>query len=282
VTDSSGTVVYAAAHEPYGGIQKTWVTTYDPALKFSGKQRDAESELDYFGARYYDRSLYRFLSVDPVIPAGKAVANPQRWNLYAYCLDNPVGYVDSTGADPQKFIIEIIRYQEGSGTCTGRLLANGAFVCWTLENSQYKIDPGTYGADLTTHRGEPVIWLRNARRYVYDPTTGLTTGYEAGIKPGLNPLNAHNCIYLSYAEPNNGMTILTWEAWSALYEAISKFQEDMARHASEAMYYIDRSSYGGPCDMFFDAMSGLEALSWMLDDWYRTQIEIEVVIRQDQ
>ena len=106
VTDSAGTVVYSAAHEPYGEIQKTWgVSTYDPELKFSGKPRDAESELDYFGARYYDRAQYRFLSVDPVIPAGKAVANPQRWNLYAYCLGNPVKYLDPDGAEAIYFII---------------------------------------------------------------------------------------------------------------------------------------------------------------------------------
>ncbi len=42
ITDGTGTVVYSAAHDPYGGIQKTWVSTYDPALKFSGKERDAE------------------------------------------------------------------------------------------------------------------------------------------------------------------------------------------------------------------------------------------------
>jgi RHS repeat-associated protein len=185
VTDSDGTVVYSAVHEPYGGIQKTWTSTYDPSLKFSGKERDEESELDYFGARYYDRAQYRFMSVDPVIPAGKAVANPQRWNLYAYCLGNPVSYVDTTGADTQKIIIEIIRYQEGSGICTGKLLVNGTELCWTLENSIWKLPPGTYGADLTNEKGQDVIKLRNARKYVYDPTTGKTTAYEAAIKPGL-------------------------------------------------------------------------------------------------
>jgi RHS repeat-associated protein len=98
VTDSAGTVVYSAAHEPYGEIQKTWgVSTYDPELKFSGKPRDAESELDYFGARYYDRAQYRFISVDPVTTVGAAVYDPQSWNLYSYCGNNPLVYVDSTG-----------------------------------------------------------------------------------------------------------------------------------------------------------------------------------------
>ena len=97
VTDSSGTVVYAAAHEPYGGIQKTWVTTYDPALKFSGKQRDAESDLDYFGARYYDRAQYRFISTDPI--CRKSSGNLQMANLYSYCINNPINLIDPNGED---------------------------------------------------------------------------------------------------------------------------------------------------------------------------------------
>ncbi len=46
MTDDTGTVVYSAAHDPYGGIQKTWVNTFDPALKFSGNERDGDSGLD--------------------------------------------------------------------------------------------------------------------------------------------------------------------------------------------------------------------------------------------
>ena len=97
ITNDSGAVVYAAAHDPYGGVQKTWTSTYDPVLKFSGKERDAESGLDYFGARYYDRTQYRFISVDPVINVGAALGNPQRWNLYSYCGNNPIGYFDLDG-----------------------------------------------------------------------------------------------------------------------------------------------------------------------------------------
>ncbi|MEN6561279.1 MAG: hypothetical protein ABFD52_10935 [Acidobacteriota bacterium] len=40
VTDDTGTVVYSAAFDPYGGVQQTWVNSFDPALKFSGKERD--------------------------------------------------------------------------------------------------------------------------------------------------------------------------------------------------------------------------------------------------
>ena len=108
VTDDNGTVVYAAAHDPYGGIQQTWVNTFDPALKFSGKERDEESGLDYFGARYYDHTLYRFLSVDPVVSTDLGLANPQFWNSYSYCGNNPLRFFDKGG---RSFLIFIASYE---------------------------------------------------------------------------------------------------------------------------------------------------------------------------
>ena len=97
VTDDAGNIVYATAHDHYGGMQQTWVNAFNPELKFSGKEQDTESGLYYFGARYYDPSLYRFLSPDPVIPTDRALYSPQRWNLYAYCLGNPLNYADGDG-----------------------------------------------------------------------------------------------------------------------------------------------------------------------------------------
>jgi len=107
VTDDTGTVVYAAAHDPYGGIQKVWVDAFDPKRKFSDKERDAESGLDYFGARYYSAPIrwgdghtsgnYRWLSTDPVLDRSRAIPNPQLWSLYSYCANNPLKFTDPDG-----------------------------------------------------------------------------------------------------------------------------------------------------------------------------------------
>lgn len=97
VTNSSGTVVYSATHDPYGGVQKTWVNTYEPELKFSGKERDAESGLDYFGARYYANNQYRWISIDPIIDLAAAMRNPQSWNLYEFCRNSPINLADPDG-----------------------------------------------------------------------------------------------------------------------------------------------------------------------------------------
>ena len=66
--------------------------------KFSGKERDAESQLDYFGARYYDRNIYRFISVDPILSQHR-MHSSQQHNEYAFCIGNPECNVDPDGRD---------------------------------------------------------------------------------------------------------------------------------------------------------------------------------------
>jgi RHS repeat-associated protein len=97
IINDSGNVVFSEAYGPYGDIQKTWTNTYDPKLKFSGKEREGYSDLDYFGARYYDHKSYRFNSVDPIINREEALYNPQLWNLYSYCRNNPITFMDTDG-----------------------------------------------------------------------------------------------------------------------------------------------------------------------------------------
>lgn len=71
------------------------------ASRYTGKERDAESGLDYFGARYYGSSMGRFMSPDWAakampVPYAK-LDNPQTLNLYSYVGNNPLSWTDSTG-----------------------------------------------------------------------------------------------------------------------------------------------------------------------------------------
>jgi RHS repeat-associated protein len=82
---------------PFGG-QRAVTSTSGNTYKFTGKERDTESGLDYFGERYYGSSMGRFMSADPVIITRERLANPQQLNLYAYVANNPLRYIDPTGA----------------------------------------------------------------------------------------------------------------------------------------------------------------------------------------
>ena len=71
------------------------------AYKFTGKERDSESGLDNFGARYMSSQYGRFMTPDwSAKPEGVPYAkldNPQSLNLYAYVLNNPVSRMDPDG-----------------------------------------------------------------------------------------------------------------------------------------------------------------------------------------
>jgi RHS repeat-associated protein len=66
---------------------------------YTGKERDAESGLDYFGARYMSSSMGRFLSPDPSGLGYADPGNPQSFNLYSYVQNNPLINTDPTGMD---------------------------------------------------------------------------------------------------------------------------------------------------------------------------------------
>ena len=68
----------------------------DDRQKFTAKERDSESGMDYFLARYYSGPMGRFLSVDPD-NAGAGLTDPQTWNAYAYARNAPTVNVDPDG-----------------------------------------------------------------------------------------------------------------------------------------------------------------------------------------
>jgi len=68
-------------------------------LQFTGKERDQETGLDYFGERYYSGALGRFTTTDPQ-QASASLFEPQSWNLYSYVWNRPMSYKDPDGRNP--------------------------------------------------------------------------------------------------------------------------------------------------------------------------------------
>lgn len=60
---------------------------------FTGQRLDGTG-LYYYGARYYDPAIGRFISPDTVVPDFR---NPQALNRYSYVVNNPLRYTDPTG-----------------------------------------------------------------------------------------------------------------------------------------------------------------------------------------
>lgn len=129
---------------PFGDMLNSVST--DPT-HFTDKERDVESGLDYFGARYYSSSTGRFMSPDPSGLVYADPKNPQSLNLYSYAQNNPLTNVDPTGLDCVYFNdagngIESDDHNSNSGECGQN---GGDWVNGTVRSAQYFADSDTFG-----------------------------------------------------------------------------------------------------------------------------------------
>jgi RHS repeat-associated protein len=93
--------------------------------RYTGKERDTESGLDYFGARYYASNMGRMMSPDwsskaEPVPYAK-LDDPQSLNLYSYVRNNPLRFVDADGHE-----IDLKGDDKDKATEQQRLTANAS------------------------------------------------------------------------------------------------------------------------------------------------------------
>jgi RHS repeat-associated protein len=91
---------------------------------------DPANARSYFGARYYRADLGRFTTIDPLMTLDKNVADPQRWNRYAYARNNPLKYIDPDGRSSVKFDgkEKKLYFYDKDGTLIGTWDANNNVV----------------------------------------------------------------------------------------------------------------------------------------------------------
>ena len=101
IINQAGTLCYDADFYPWGDEQQVYVNNCLQNYKFTGKERDPDMGIVYFGARFYQDPIARFYtpdwSADPEpVPYAK-LDHPQSLNLYTYVHNNPVCYTDLNG-----------------------------------------------------------------------------------------------------------------------------------------------------------------------------------------
>jgi RHS repeat-associated protein len=95
VTDQAGALYQNLAYYPYG---ETRVNSLAPAAgvfyKYTGQMLDDSTGLYFYGARYYDPKVGRFISADSIV---QSMRNPQFLNRYSYVMNNPIKLIDPSG-----------------------------------------------------------------------------------------------------------------------------------------------------------------------------------------
>jgi len=100
ITDINGNVVNSYDYDDYGNIiSQTENITND--YTYTGKELDKDSGLYYYGARYYDPEIGRWLTKDlqNMLPAMRHLRNAQKLNRYSYVLNNPMNLIDIWGLE---------------------------------------------------------------------------------------------------------------------------------------------------------------------------------------
>jgi len=100
ITRSDGSVWKRTDYLPFGELFRDTVINdfnlpgyANPKVSYTGQERDESSGLYYYGARFYDADLARFIQADNIADFAK----PQAVNRYSYVLNNPLSYIDPTG-----------------------------------------------------------------------------------------------------------------------------------------------------------------------------------------
>jgi len=182
VTDQNANVVARHDYLPFGeevpanvaGRNSQWGTGNDTInQKFTGKERDAESGLDYFGARYYGSALGRFTSVDPKMSPHN-IRDPQSWNKYVYARNNPLQYVDPDGRDWQTVKNNLVA--AFNGTVNAFKLAGEALGhAYTSVGKNLSENPGFSFSSIT---------FEDANNIGKNLTLGAVLGPEGGVLEG--------------------------------------------------------------------------------------------------
>ena len=95
LTDRSGSLVQHYEYATFGNTSYSANSSAFPiSNRYTGQIADDETGLYYYGARYYDPQLGRFIQPDTIV---QSPDDPQTLNRYSYCGNNPLNFTDPTG-----------------------------------------------------------------------------------------------------------------------------------------------------------------------------------------
>ncbi len=140
-------------------------------IKFTSKERDAETGLDWFNVRYFSSAQGRFTSPDqPFIDQDPS--NPQSWNLYGYGRNNPLRYSDPTG----RKCVQTSNGQADDGTGGGcdaaGVDANGNIQSQQVNVAAYNVRNTGYGVEVYDNSNGQLVY-ESGMQHDYAADMGL-------------------------------------------------------------------------------------------------------------
>ena len=180
VINQNGNVEETNHYYPFGGVFASSQNVQP--YKYNGKELDTKKGLNWYdyGARQYDAAIGRFTAVDPL------TEKHYEMSPYTYCGNNPIKYIDPTGADM------VIWYGDENGK-QRYFMFNGINAAQAPQNSFVKDVITAYNYNVANGGGENMqaiatdkkmrigvvetgydnVYLPNANAIRFNPTAGL-------------------------------------------------------------------------------------------------------------
>ena len=184
-TTSTGANWTSTFSGPFGDYQSQTGPGSDPSEEhFTSKVRDTNSNLDYFGARYYNSNMGRFMSPDwSKNPQGVPYAdltNPQTLNLYSYVKNNPLSLTDPDGHCWSGFQLACMFGQSFGNLFNGL----GFHTDQTVENNLQNANQYLRQHGVSTEEMRDAAILKTFQTYTKNnPDTGQTySGRTSGTR----------------------------------------------------------------------------------------------------
>ena len=250
LSNSSGSLANTYSYDSYGTLTSSTGTITNP-YRYTGRDFDSETGLDYYRARYYDPQIGRFISEDPARSSG---------NFYAYTRNNPTNRTDPLGLwDTYTHHALIWNALRGCGVSNNdiwQIQEESDFVDLVaqLPGDAYKHAmkaPGQSAADAVQ---ESTTWVQdnlNSAASMYqqygdtaslsNPTSTWTTPFGDAlhtITDSTSPMHRNNGTPLSWPMLPNafhhggpGNMFGSGETWSDMTPALMQQNIDMIRQA---------------------------------------------------
>jgi len=109
MTNQAGGTSYEQTHLPFGTALNA-ESTGSTNNRFTSYDRSEPTGLDYALNRTYDNKLGRFTQVDPIRMSDAHLVNPQSFNLYSYCQNDPVNHLDPSGLGFFSFLKKLLKW----------------------------------------------------------------------------------------------------------------------------------------------------------------------------
>ena len=170
MADADGNQVKAIWYMPFGGDAKE-LGDAKARYRFTGKEKD-DSGLYYYGARYYDDALGRFMAADSILPD---VYDPQQLNRFAYVRNNPVKLVDPDG-HAANLVLGALGAAFGAGITAIGYLGGIAYESVVTGENKFEQVTSQQWADMGTQ-----VAVNAFAGFLVGVTLGATLAVPAGV-----------------------------------------------------------------------------------------------------